>query len=148
MRAVIRGGRLLLLGLAMAACVGAQVPDGGGVGEPLAGTAWQLAELNGQPPFVVPGGGVPTLAFAADGARASGTGGCNQFGGPYTQEGATLRFGALASTRRACVDEAANRQETAYLRALESATRFTASGELLVLFADGQPVARFRRSGG
>src|SRR5688500_18635808 len=127
-------------GFALAACMAPQVADAGGAGEPLAGTAWTLSELNGQPPVGGMGGAIPTLTFGAGDARASGNGGCNQFGGPFTQDGASLRFGPLASTRRACSDEAANRQETAYLRALESTTRFSASGDLLVLFAGDQPV--------
>jgi heat shock protein HslJ len=134
--------------LALGACMGPQAVGGGGAAEPLAGTAWVLAELNGQPPVAAPSDRTPTLTFAADEPRASGNGGCNQFSGPYTQNGASLRFGPLVSTRRACVDEAANRQETAYLRALESTTRFAITNDHLVLYAGDQPVVRLRRSGG
>jgi heat shock protein HslJ len=101
-----------------------------------------------RPPVAAPNDGVPTLSFAAAEPRASGNGGCNQFGGPYTQNGGLLRFGPLASTRRACVNPAANAQETAYLRALESTTRFAVHDGLLVLYAENQVVARLRRSGG
>jgi heat shock protein HslJ len=57
-------------------------------------------------------------------------------------------LGPLASTRRACADEAANRQETKFLRALESTTRSTTSADVLVLYAGDEPVARLGRSGG
>ncbi len=138
----------LAAGLALAACA---APQGGGAGdapEPLAGTSWQLTELNGRAPVQVPGG-APTLEFAAGGeGRASGNGGCNQFNGPYTQDGTSLRFGGLVSTRRACADPAATNQETEYLRALQTTTRFSVSGDRLVLFANAQPVARLRLSGG
>ena len=137
----------LWAGLALGGCMGPQASHGGSTAEPLAGTAWVLAELNGQPPVAAPAV-APTLTFAADEPRASGNGGCNQFGGPYTQNGASLRFGPLVSTRRACADEAANRQETAFLQALQSTTRFSVSGDQLVLYAGDQPVARLRRSGG
>jgi heat shock protein HslJ len=120
----------------------------GGVAEPLGGSAWQLAELNGQPAAVGTGDAVPTLTFAAGEPRASGNGGCNQFSGPYTQNGASLSFGPLVSTRRACADEAANRQETAYLAALQSTTRYAVYDDLLVLYAADQVVARLRRTGG
>jgi heat shock protein HslJ len=148
MRSVARCRGLVWLGaaLVLAACMGPPRAGPGGA-EPLGGTAWQLAELNEQPAVVGTGDAVPTLLFAADGARASGSGGCNQFNGPYSQNGALLSFGPLASTRRACVDEAANRQETAYLRALESTTRFSATAEQLVLYAGDQAVARLVRSG-
>jgi heat shock protein HslJ len=132
--------------LALAACMGPRVAGAGGEGEPLAGTRWTLAELNGQAPVPGLGNATPTLEFAAGEARASGDGGCNQFSGPYTQDGAALRFGPLVSTRRACADEAANRQETAYLRALESTTRFTATAEMLVLYAGDQAVAQLSRT--
>jgi heat shock protein HslJ len=134
--------------LALAACVVGPSAGPGGEAERLEGTAWRLEELNGRPAVEAPGDGVPTLAFAADEPRASGNGGCNQFGGTYTRQRAALQFGALASTRRACVDEAANRQETAYLQALQSTTRYAIYDDLLVLYAGDQVVARLRRSGG
>jgi len=149
MKPLIRRGRLpwLVVGIALAACMGPRVGPGG-VAEPLGGTAWRLADLDGRPAVVGTGDAVPTLSLAAGEARASGNGGCNQFNGAYTQSGASLRFGPLASTRRACADPAANAQETAYLRALESTTRFAVYDDLLVLYAGDQPVARLRRSGG
>jgi heat shock protein HslJ len=132
--------------LALAACTPPRVV-GAGRAEPLEGTAWRLWELNGQP-AVEAGGAAPTLSFAADEPRASGNGGCNQFNGPYTRNGESLRFGPLASTRRACVDPAGNSQETAYLGALQSTTRYSVYDDLLVLYAQNQVVARLRRSGG
>jgi heat shock protein HslJ len=134
--------------LALAACAVGPSAGPGGEAERLEGTVWQLEELNGRPPVMVPGGAAPTLAFAADEPRASGNGGCNQFGGAYTRTRAGLQFGALASTRRACVDEAATRQESAYLQALQSITRYAVYDGLLVLYAGDQVVARLRRSGG
>lgn len=150
MKSIGRRARLLALGplLALAACTPPPAAHSGGAGASLAGTAWQLAELNGQPAMAVPGAAAPTLSFGAEDGRASGNGGCNQFGGPYTQEGGSLRFGPLVSTRRACVNEAGNAQETGYLRALETTTRFWTSGDLLVLYAGDQMVARLRKSGG
>jgi heat shock protein HslJ len=146
----LAGHGLLWMGaaLALAACVGPRSAVPGGTAEALAGTEWRLEELNGQPPVASPNVPVPTLAFAADGERASGNGGCNQFNGSYTQDGESLRFGPLASTRRACADEAGNAQETAYLRALESTTRYSATAERLELYAGDQVVARLVRSEG
>jgi heat shock protein HslJ len=142
------GGFCAAMLLVLAACVGPGMAGVGDAARSLAGTAWTLQEVNGRPAIPATGGAVPTLSFAADEARASGNGGCNQFNGSYTRDGVSLRFGPLASTRRACVDEAANAQETAYLRALETVTRYSASADLLVLYAGDQPVARLRRSGG
>lgn len=139
---------IVLLAAGLAGCMGAQAgtPEGGA--QPLAGTDWRVESLNGQPPLSVPGSGVPGLSFAAGELRVSGNGGCNLFGGPYTQSGESLRMGPLASTRRACLNQEANAQETAYLQALESTTRFSVTGDQLQLFAGEQPVVRLRRVGG
>lgn len=147
MRSMMRCGRIAAVaaGFALAACVAPPLVDAGGAGEPLAGTAWTLTELNGQPPVAGIADDLPTLIFGSGDSRARGNSGCNLFNGPYTQNGASLRFGPLASTRRACAAEAANRQETAYFRALEATTRFSASNDLLVLYAGDQAVARLRR---
>ncbi len=135
---------LLATACALAACAGAQA-TGTATLDPLAGTSWVLTELNGQAPVPAPDGPAPTLQFRAD--EAGGSSGCNSYGGPYTQSGGALRFGPLVSTRRACTSEAANAQEAAYFRALESTTRATTSGGALVLYAGDRPVARFRRAG-
>lgn len=130
--------------LALAACTGSRAGPGGTT-MPLEGTSWRLAELNRQPVVPVPGDGAPTLTLSED-DRASGNGGCNLFSGPYTRSGASLRFGALVATRRACADEAATRQEAAYLQALQSTTRYAVYDDLLVLYAQDQVVARLRRT--
>lgn len=140
----MRNGRGLGLVLAVAALV-AGVPAQAQGGTSLAGTSWRLIELNGQP---VVGGETLTLEFAADGQQVSGYGGCNQFFGPYTQNGASLQLGPLASTRRACLDPALNTQETAYFQALESTTRYSIEQGQLVLYSGNEVVARFRRGGG
>lgn len=136
---------LALVAVALAACMPSQTSGAGDAAAALAGTSWRLTELNRQSP--VPGIIPPTLVFDASGDRASGNGGCNQFNGPYTQTEASLRFGALASTRRACTDAAGNAQETAYLQALGSTTRFTTDRGTLVLYDGTQAIARFQSTG-
>lgn len=129
-----------LLVLVLAGCVGS--PLLGGPGD-LAGTSWVLMELNGRAPVPTPD--VPTLEFGGD--EAGGNSGCNFYSGPYDQDGGALRFGALASTRRACGDSAGNAQETAYFVALDATTRAATSGGTLVLYAGDRMVARFRAAG-
>ena len=145
MRRMTRRGRGLWLALVVGA-LGVGVPaQAQGAGTPLAGTSWQLVELNGQP--LVPGGEPLTLVFAADEPRVSGYGGCNQFSGEYAQNGASLRIGPLLSTRRACLEPALNTQETAYFQALESTTRYSIEGGQLVPYRGSQVVARFAPEG-
>lgn len=145
MRGMRWGCGMAMVAAVLAAC-GSQMR--GGAPMLLAGSSWRLTELNGRAPVAAPSDGVPTLQFDASEPRASGNGGCNQYTGPYTQSGSSLRFGPIVATRRACVDEAANRQETAFLEALHSTTRFTATGGELVLYAGERAVAKFQSSGG
>ncbi|HYY97786.1 MAG TPA: META domain-containing protein [Pyrinomonadaceae bacterium] len=110
----------------------------------LANTRWVLASFGaegGQSPVVE--GATITLSFGDDG-RASGSGGCNSYGGEYTERGEGLSFGPLASTKRACLDERANRQEQRYLAALGAASRFELSGGRLTIFqGDGRGSLNF-----
>jgi heat shock protein HslJ len=103
----------------------------------LAGTSWQLAELGGQP------AGKQSLTFDASKGMVSGSGGCNNFNGAYQWSGKSLKMGPLASTRRACAEESASRQETAYLQALDATRTWKVEGNTLILSGDSGQLARF-----
>jgi heat shock protein HslJ/uncharacterized membrane protein len=98
------------------------------------GTAWRLESLAGAG---VPDGAQATLEFPSEG-RANGNGSCNRFNGVVTVEGNTIRFGGLATTRKACA-EAVMRQEDAYLAALREAERFELEGDALLIHATVRP---------
>ena len=70
----------------------------------LAGTQWTVTSIDGRNAVRAE---ALTADFGVDG-RVSGDSGCNHFSGSYIQNGSTVRFGELLSTRRACT--AANRQ--------------------------------------
>ncbi len=123
---------LVILSLAFSACVsmpgalanGSDIPD-------LKGTAWVLAEINGQP---VLENSLPTLVF--DETSLGGNGSCNRFGGDYTQDGDKLSVSALFSTMMYC--EGVSDQEQAYLAALQAAASFRIDGgRLIILDASG-----------
>jgi heat shock protein HslJ len=78
----------------------------------------------------------------------TGSTGCNTFGGPFERSGDRLRFGELISTRMACVDPAAARQEQALVSALDATERFTISGDRLTLYGGDRPLAVFRAEPG
>ena len=102
----------------------------------LAGTEWHLVSLgpaNGDASLVA--GTTVTLKFGEDG-RASGSTGCNAYSGTYQVRGDTLSFGRLISTRRACLDQNANQQESRFISALESANRFRLASNRLTIFSD------------
>ncbi|KQV91176.1 hypothetical protein ASD15_03765 [Massilia sp. Root351] len=103
----------------------------------LTGTSWQLADLGGQP------AGKQSLQFDSSKGMVSGSGGCNSFTGAYQWSGKSLKMGPLASTRRACTDESASRQENAYLQALDATRTWQVEGKTLILSGDSGQVARF-----
>jgi heat shock protein HslJ len=110
----------------------------------LAGSDWRLVSMGrvGAEASVVSGTTV-TLKFGNDG-RVNGSGGCNTYGGAYQVQGDTVRFSQIFSTRRACVDSNASRQESEYLRALEVANRFRLSSQRLSIYYDrGRSVLEF-----
>ena len=106
-------------------------------GAALTGTSWQLADLGGQP------AGKQSLTFDASKGMVSGRGGCNNFNGAYQWSGKSLKMGPLASTRRACAEESASRQETAYLQALDATRTWKVEGKTLILSGDSGQLARF-----
>lgn len=109
----------------------------------LANTEWRLlsfgrvgAETEVGPPAI-------TLRFGVEG-RASGSGGCNNYGGTYRVQGDNLTFGALMSTKRACLDNGATQREQQFLNAIGSANRFRLSrGRLTISYEGGRSVLTF-----
>lgn len=94
------------------------------------------------------GGGVidnlqSVLEISGNGA-VSGSGGCNRLHGQATISGASLTFGAIASTRMAC-PPAVMDQESKFLSALEAVRSFRIDSQQRKLFfldAAGRPVMR------
>jgi heat shock protein HslJ len=107
---------LVLLAIALAGCATATATPGP-TDAGLADTAWVVTSIDGQPALPA---SPPTLAFGADG-MVSGTGGCNQYTGPYQVDGSSIRFGDLASTLMLCEGQV-GAQETAFMAALGGAT--------------------------
>jgi heat shock protein HslJ len=144
-----RGLGALTLAMMLAAC---GMPAGGASPSPtpaaesamtvLENTSWTLTDVGGTPARPIGSGAGPTLRLDPAAKRASGNTGCNMYSGDYTVGGQTLRFGALVSTRRACVDDALNRQEAAFLRALADTRGFSITGNTLTLSGDAGVVAR------
>ena len=102
---------------------------------------WKLASVGSI--SSMPSGAPPTLRFEADG-RVSANTGCNSAGGAYTIDGDRLTIANVFSTKRACVDQARNELEAAYLDALRRTSSFRiVDGQLELLGADGAVLARF-----
>jgi heat shock protein HslJ len=100
----------------------------------LTGTPWRVQSVNngrGGVASVVQGTQL-SATFGEDG-NVSGETGCNMFRGPYTLTDDTISFGALISTRRACLSEAATAQEQAFLAALAASSRVELTPNRLTL---------------
>jgi heat shock protein HslJ len=104
-------------------------------------SSWAVTEIAGKPAIA---GSTVTLDFSADG-KVSGNATCNRFTGPVTLTGPTITFGALASTRMACVGEGLNEQETAYLAALAAVDHATITGDALELTGPDAATVRLKR---
>ena len=131
---ILRPFPILLMTLALTAC--AKVAKINKAQSPLAtlvGSEWAPEDGGEVEQFV---------AFKADG-EVIGHGGCNRFFGSYTQEGNTLTFGPLASTKMACPNL---KQEQEFMSALQSARSVEATHMRLVIKdEEGTPVLTLRR---
>lgn len=94
----------------------------------LVGVTWELVTLQaaGQPTESVAGTGL-TLVLGADG-RATGSGGCNQFGGSYTADtNGALTFSPLAATLKGC-DPVISAREQRYFTTLPAVRGYALDG--------------------
>lgn len=109
-------------------------------------TTWQLATVAGRAAEPTPPEArAAHLRLSRTDRRATGYTGVNTFSGPYTLDGASLRFGPLAMTRRAG-PEPLNRQEAAFSRALADTRAWRLAGDRLEhLDASGNPLATLTR---
>jgi heat shock protein HslJ len=99
----------------------------------LLGTEWTLRDIAGTPALASP---QATLQFPEAG-RVAGSGSCNRFTGSVEISGVNLKFGPLASTRMACMDNGVSDQEARYLKALGAATRYTLENGDLLIYCEG-----------
>jgi heat shock protein HslJ len=128
----------LVASLCAVSCDKAAGPISPSVAGSLAGTEWSLTQLDGQSVSSA-SARAPTLMLAAEGARASGFAGCNQFGASYTTESDRLRFGAIALTRMFC--SAQMDLEQRYMSALEATRTYRLTGQHLELVGNRGVVA-------
>ena len=111
----------------------------------LGASEWVLRDLAGTPALASP---QATLAFPETG-RVVGSGSCNRFTASIETSGAKLKFGPLASTRMACMDNGVGDQEDRYFKALGAATRYALENGDLLIYCEGyEKPLHFSRSTG
>ncbi len=101
--------------------------------DPLDGTSWELFAISKHLPLE---GTTITISF--EDGRASGSSGCNSYGGAYQVNGSKVKFQELESTVMACLEPSGvMEQETAYLQSLGKAQRFELTdGQLLIYWSE------------
>ena len=138
---------VLAMVIVLAACRGSskvETPPGGSSAPSLEGSEWLLVSLNGQE--LVQGTNI-TLAFAE--GKASGSAGCNRYGGSYTATNqGGFAMSEIAITEMYCVGpDGVMDQETAYTKALMSAAAYREVDDRLEIDdAAGQTVLIFEAS--
>lgn len=140
------GARLvaLMLSVACGACTQTDAnPTAPSAQTPLRGAQWSVVELDGKAIATPTGQRVPTLLLAADGGRANGFAGCNQWSASYTSTGENLRLTGMIMTRMFCAETMD--LEKQYTAALESARSYRITNTRLELIADGKVVAAFEK---
>jgi heat shock protein HslJ len=125
--------RALVLALALAACA-TQAPAPAAPIH-LSGTSWILEDDDASPHL-------PTMVFGD--ARASGFAGCNTWYAAVAQDGESLRFSDIVTTRIACQAEPAAAVERRF-RAMLDATRYGHYDQdvLVLLDAEQHQIGRF-----
>lgn len=103
---------------------------------PLDGTSWRAENIGG--------GGIvdnAEVTAAFSGGKVSGRAGCNNYSGSFAQTGTTLKFGPLATTRRACAPALMD-LESKYLAILGgvSSGSVDGTGALVLRATDGRTV--------
>ena len=107
-------------------------PGPGSDASSLFGKRWTLTEMDG----IKISAPDPYLEFDRAQREVSGSGGCNRFSGAFEVIGSLLKFSALISTKRACLDAEKQGTETTFLTLLQTTTRFDVAGNTLRLYAD------------
>lgn len=99
---------------------------------PLNGTAWQVTGFyNGRGAVASPIVGT-TITSRFDAQQVTGSGGCNNYFGPYSVSGANITIGSLGTGQKLCSDiPGTMEQETEFLAALRSSTTFRFDGNRL-----------------
>lgn len=119
--------------------------EAGATESPLSGR-WQLQRLANMP--MPPRSPMNTvfIEFDPNAQRATGFSGCNNFNGGYSVNGQQLRFSAVATTRRACIGQRAQRMEMSFLQTLEQTNRYRIEGNTLTFYDGDRPLAMFQRT--
>jgi heat shock protein HslJ len=110
----------------------------------LQNTYWKLLRIGSEAVSVAEGQREPHLVLHGQGRGLVGFSGCNRVSGSFTLDGETIHFGDVVTSRMACANDAALRQEQRFLDVLPRTARWRIAGERLdLLDRDGAVLASF-----
>lgn len=147
--------------LALLACFGVLSAGAAFAGiEDLAGLEWRVIEIryeDGKMRETLPNTNVS--AIFSDNGNVSGSAGCNRYFAAYSASGESIKIGPAGATRKMCAwPKGIMEQESAFLRALESAAGFRvygaraalldSRGEVALVLADAEAQALSQRLAG
>jgi heat shock protein HslJ len=87
---------------------------------------------------------VPRLEISLTEGRVTGTTGCNRLSGPVRADTRRIRFGALVTTRMACLGEG-SQLESAFVKALDAPLTYQVGDSKLIFFRNDEPVMTFKK---
>lgn len=96
------------------------------------GAQWWLIDLDGS---AVPAS--PRIELVMKSGKATGSGGCNSYGGDYAIDGQRIRFSDIASTAMGCLEPGVAEREGAFHRALGDARTWALDARGLSLLDAG-----------
>ncbi len=106
----------------------------------ITGREWTLVQINGSAAITS-----AKVTLTLEDGQASGSSGCNSYGGQYTVSGDKLSFKQTVQTMMACVDNDIMAQESAYGKALAQVTSYQVSnGQLELKNSAGEVVLVFQ----
>ena len=122
------------------ALVSCQTASGSGdLAQSVEGRQWSAVSIGNED---VADGTAVTLKIES--GRVGGKAGCNGYGGPVEIHGDNVKFGAIFSTKMACLGSGVMEQEQHYLNLLQAMTRgeIRANGDLVLHASAGAVVFR------
>lgn len=104
----------------------------------LTNTHWVLRVMNDKKIFTPEGGKEIYMTLTADGNKANGCGGCNNYFTTYSLTGKNIKFGLIAGTEMYC--ESRMDTEAGFYKMLEHTLRYKISGNNLLLYDSNKKI--------
>jgi heat shock protein HslJ len=109
----------------------------------LRNTLWKLTELDGKPVQTPEGKRMASLTLTSEASQAHIVTACNRGSAAYKVDGNSITFEVAMSTKMMCEPEPM-KQEAAFFKVINDATRYAIKGENLELYnAENRLLARF-----